>query len=69
LLPRSPNPCAQVLASEALPAERVKHLEGGVYRWYSSGLPMNGQYDPSNAGKTPNTAEAPTGNFIDGNKQ
>lgn len=60
-----PTPYSQVVASQALPAERVKHLEGGVYRWYSLGLPMDGQYDPSNAGKTPNTAEAPTGAYID----
>lgn len=44
-----------------LPAERVKHLDGGVFRWFAAGLPMVGEYDASNAGKTPNTAEKPSG--------
>ncbi|EFN56190.1 hypothetical protein CHLNCDRAFT_144920 [Chlorella variabilis] len=57
-----------VVTSKVLPAERVKHLDGGVFRWFAAGLPMVGEYDASNAGKTPNTAEKPSGRFIDGSE-
>jgi 3-mercaptopyruvate sulfurtransferase SseA len=56
----------QVVTNDALPASRVKHLEGGVFRWNAAGLPMVGEYDASNAGKTPASAERPTGDYIDG---
>jgi hypothetical protein len=46
----------QVLTSGQLPAERVKHLAGGVLRWSESDLPIVGDYDPANAGRTPNAA-------------
>ena len=42
-------------------ADRVLHLEGGVYRYAAAGLPMTGDYDGSNAGRTPNVAQKPTG--------
>lgn len=54
------------MTNDALPASRVKHLEGGVFRWNAAGLPMVGEYDASNAGKTPASAERPTGDYIDG---
>lgn len=44
----------------------VAHLDGGVYNWFKSGLPMIGEYDTGNVGRTPNAANAPTGQFFDG---
>ena len=42
----------------------VVHLAGGLLSWYQAGLPIKGEYDASGAGRTPNAAEAPTGDFI-----
>ena len=44
----------------------VVHLDGGVYRWFNEGLPMVGEYDGSNAGRTPQIAAKPSGFYIDG---
>lgn len=55
------RPCAlQVVASDTVPAGRVMHLDGGVFRWWNAGLPMVGNYDPSNAGRTPAAASSST---------
>ena len=54
----------QVVASECMPADRVLHLDGGVYRYAAAGMPMTGEYDGSNAGRTPNVAEKPTGAWL-----
>ncbi|KAL4448389.1 hypothetical protein ABPG75_005608 [Micractinium tetrahymenae] len=62
---RSLKAAWKVLATGALPAERVLHLDGGVYGWYRAGMPMDGEYDGTGAGRTPNTAETPTGQFFD----
>lgn len=64
---RSLKAAWKVLATSALPADRVLHLEGGVFGWYKSGMPMDGEYDGTGSGRTPNTAETPTGDFF--NKQ
>eukprot|EP00887_Chlorella_sp_A99_P007563 scaffold28.g7563.t1 len=58
-------PAPQIIASGTLPVDRVLHLDGGVYRWAKAGLPVQGVYDPSAAGSTPNAAEKPTGKFFD----
>ncbi|KAI3426298.1 hypothetical protein D9Q98_008671 [Chlorella vulgaris] len=63
---RSLKAAWKVVTNDALPASRVKHLEGGVFRWNAAGLPMVGEYDASNAGKTPASAERPTGDYING---
>ena len=63
------NPWArglQVVTSKVLSAEKVLHLDGGVYRWAAAGLPMVGEYDGSNAGRTPNVAEKPAGEWAGG---
>ena len=33
------------------------HLEGGVYGWFTAGLPMRGEYSTENLGRTPNAAK------------
>jgi len=43
----------------------VKHMGGGVYGWYSSDLPMYGEYDKSNLGRTPNAAVEPKGQYYE----
>ena len=45
--------------------KNVAHLDGGVYNWYKSGLPMTGEYNTGNVGRTPNAANAPTGKYFD----
>ncbi len=45
--------------------KNVAHLDGGVYNWYKNGLPMIGEYDTGNVGRTPNAANAPTGQYFD----
>lgn len=50
-------PVRQVVASNSVPSERVKHLDGGVLRWFQAQLPMVGQYDASAAGATPAAAK------------
>lgn len=47
---------------------KVAHLDGGLLAWYQQGLPIDGDYDPSSAGNTPNAAETPTGEYITGDK-
>ena len=39
---------------------KVGHLDGGIYSWYQEGLPMVGEYDEKNVGRTPNAALAAT---------
>lgn len=48
---RSLKGCWQVIRSGA--ASKCYHLEGGVYRWFASGLPMTGEYDGKQVGRTP----------------
>lgn len=43
----------------------VKHMSGGVYGWYSADLPMFGDYDKSNLGRTPNAAVEPKGQYYE----
>ncbi len=43
----------------------VKHMSGGVYGWYSAKLPMYGEYDKSNLGRTPNAAVEPKGQYYE----
>lgn len=38
-------------------ASQVLHLSGGVFGWYKSNMPFDGEYDTSNVGRTPNAAE------------
>lgn len=54
--PRNARAYLQVVTSGALPADRVKHLTGGVFSWNAAGLPMVGDYDASAAGRTPAAA-------------
>lgn len=44
----------------------VVHLDGGVYGWFNADLPMEGEYDGSNAARTPQIAAKPSGFYIDG---
>lgn len=44
----------QAIQSGAISADKCYHLDGGVYRWFTAGLPMTGEYDTSNVGRTPN---------------
>jgi rhodanese-related sulfurtransferase len=53
---RSLKAAWRILYNKTLPPERVLHLEGGVLAWYRAGLPMTGEYDPSQAFNTPNAA-------------
>lgn len=66
---RSLKAAWKVVASEGMPADRVLHLDGGVYRYAAAGMPMTGEYDGSNAGRTPNVAEKPTGTYFDNKQQ
>lgn len=50
---RSLKAAWRVLYTQILPADKVMHLEGGVVAWYQAGLPMVGEYNASNAYKTP----------------
>lgn len=43
----------------------IAHLDGGIFAWTRTNLPTMGEYDPGNAGRTPNIAAAPD---IDENK-
>lgn len=43
----------------------VKHLDGGVYGWYTASLPFYGEYDKSNLGRTPNAAVEPKGQYYE----
>lgn len=47
----------QVLASKTADASSVAHLDGGIYGWDAEDLPVDGEYDGSNAGRTPAAAE------------
>ncbi|CAG9465829.1 unnamed protein product [Pedinophyceae sp. YPF-701] len=40
--------------------ENVAHLDGGIYGWFNAELPMDGEYDASMVGRTPNAALAAT---------
>lgn len=56
---RSLKAAWKVLSTGSVPADRVMHLDGGVYAWYRSGMPMTGEYDGAGAGRTPAAADAP----------
>lgn len=56
---------AYVALDAAVPCT-VVHLDGGVYGWFNAGLPMRGEYDGSNAARTPQIAAKPSGFYIDG---
>ncbi|GMH35413.1 hypothetical protein BSKO_03281 [Bryopsis sp. KO-2023] len=49
-------------------SEDVLHMEGGLYGYAKMEKPMIGDYNPENAGKSPNVAAAPEGEFIDRKK-
>ena len=51
---RSLKAAWKLLHNGTLPVERVLHLDGGVLAWYKAGLQMEGEYDASKAGRTPN---------------
>ena len=51
---RSLKAAWKLLHTGTLPPERVLHLDGGVLGWYKAGLQMEGEYDSSKAGKSPN---------------
>lgn len=51
---RSLKGCWKAIQSGAISADKCYHLDGGVYRWFTAGLPMTGEYDTSNVGRTPN---------------
>jgi hypothetical protein len=55
-LPVCPPPLQVVKES---PAVEVSHLERGALGWYQASMPFNGEYDPSNAARTPNSAGEP----------
>ena len=54
---RSLKACYRALQKDGELA--AAHLEGGLFAWYNSQLPMIGDYDTGNAGRTPNIAENP----------
>eukprot|EP00210_Caulerpa_lentillifera_P007809 g7452.t1 len=54
---RSLKACFKAL--KAKPDLAVAHLDQGLLGWFNSGLPLIGEYDASNAGRTPNVAKAP----------
>lgn len=56
----------KVLAADAV--SEALHLDGGVYGWYQAGLPMVGDYDKSNLGRTPNATVEPTGQYYEERK-
>ena len=37
--------------------DKVGHLRGGIYAWFRQGLPIEGDYDGSFAGRTPSVVE------------
>ena len=37
--------------------QEVEHLRGGIYSWFRQGLPLEGNYDGSYAGRTPSVVE------------
>lgn len=59
---RSLKAAYRVLAENV--AEDVLHLDGGLFGYFKSELPMTGEYNSENAGKTPASAKAPEGDFI-----
>lgn len=54
---RSLKACYRTLQMDSSIA--VAHMEDGLLGWYRSGMPLIGEYDMSNAGRTPNIAKAP----------
>lgn len=56
---RSFQAAFKVMFEGLVPAAQVKHMEGGVYGWYKSGLPFDGEYDTADVGRSPNAASAP----------
>lgn len=59
---RSLKAAYRVLDAEL--TQDVLHLDGGIFGYYSAGKPIIGEYNKENAGKTPNVAKAPEGDFI-----
>lgn len=45
--------------------KKILHMEGGIYGYSLEGLPMTGEYTAEDAGRSPNVAAAPSGEFID----
>lgn len=54
---RSLLACYEVLARGLADSSKVAHLDGGILAYYRADLPIEGEYDLSNAGRTPNSAE------------
>ena len=54
---RSLKACYRALSVDA--SCPCAHLDGGLYGWYRQKMPIEGEYDEGNAGKTPNIAKEP----------
>jgi rhodanese-related sulfurtransferase len=65
---RSLQAAFRCLRDGLLPAGRVAHVDGGAAGWSKAGLPFDGAYDASEAGRTPNAAAEPEGELIDAAK-
>ena len=50
---RSLTAAYKLVSENAVPAERVLHLRGGVLGWHLADLPFEGDYDPKQAYATP----------------
>jgi rhodanese-related sulfurtransferase len=68
---RSLQACFRALRDSLLPEDRILHVTGGAAGWYSAfgGDGFDGEYDAAEAGRTPNAAAEPTGQFVEAAKE
>ena len=69
---RSLQGCFRALRDDLLPADRILHVTGGAAGWFrelgAESFDGEGAYDAAEAGRTPNAAAEPTGQFVEAAK-
>lgn len=68
---RSLQACFRALRDDLLPQDRILHVTGGAAGWYRELGPQafDGSYDAAEAGRTPNAASEPKGEFVEAAKE
>lgn len=68
---RSLQACFRALRDGLLPDDRILHVTGGAAGWYRElgAEGFEGEYDAAEAGRTPNAAAEPTGQFVEQAKE
>jgi rhodanese-related sulfurtransferase len=66
---RSLQAAFRALRDDLIPEQAVLHVSGGCAAWFREGLEFVGQYDASEAGKTPNAAADASGEFVEAAKE